>query len=285
VSLIESLRELRERSAEVPLHRLGARILLWKAYRMASARPVVPLHGRSRMRLQARPGEHGIRAGIFLLRDAYEPSVRHAIDRFVKPGDRCYDIGANLGLWTLRMAERAGPTGRVDAFEPGPETAAALAEALELSGHASAHVHTTALVESEGRATLYVPDDVGRGALAPESERDGAVSVGVRRLDDVWETQGKPAVAFVKMDVEGAEPLVLRGGSAFLAATRPVVCCEINPPKLANMGFRAGDVLEPFARLGYAALAWDAPAAALVPVAMEGDPEAVRDLVLLPDAP
>ena len=97
VSLIESLRELRERSAEVPLHRLGARILLWKAYRMASARPVVPLHGRSRMRLQARPGEHGIRAGIFLLRDAYEPSVRHAID----PYDAARVHGARLSLAEL----------------------------------------------------------------------------------------------------------------------------------------------------------------------------------------
>ena len=79
------LKELLSRAApEIPAYRLLLRLAAWKACKLARARPVVRVHARSRMRLDARPGEHGIRAGIFLYRDGYEPSVRNAIDRHRK---------------------------------------------------------------------------------------------------------------------------------------------------------------------------------------------------------
>lgn len=278
------LKELLSRAApEIPAYRLLLRLAAWKACKLARARPVVRVHARSRMRLDARPGEHGIRAGIFLYRDGYEPSVRNAIDRFVRQGSDCYDIGANLGLWSLRMAEKAGGSGHVFAFEPLLRNVRSLAENAVLSGLANIEVMPFALGEAEGWATLYVPEDVGRSALAPESSTDETERVLVRRLDDVWKEQRGPTVSFVKMDVEGAEPMVLRGGQAFFGSVRPITCCEINPGKLRNMGFDPRDVFDAFACWRYRVLEWSDRQRDLVAFQPSDNPEDVRDLVFVPE--
>ena len=248
--------ELRKRDPDLPSLVLLSRIMLWKLHSMLRSKPVVRLHGSSRLKLHAAPGEHGIQAAIYLFRDAYEPSVRSAIDHFVQPGARVYDIGANLGLWTLRLLERVGPAGTVCAFEPMPDTAAMLRHNIELSGHNNAIVREQALSDATGELVLHVPDDIGRSSLAAESEGDRKVVVKTLVLDDVWQEQMRPAISFVKIDVEGAEPLVFRGAMKFLAARRPTICCEVNVGKLANMGFAPGDVTAPLLALGYEAWTW-----------------------------
>jgi len=277
------LRELRARAPELPLHRLLLRVLAWKACRIAHLSPVIRLHGRSRMRLDAKLHDHGINSAIFLYHEAYEPSVRCAIDRFVRPAETCYDIGANFGLWSLRMAERAGEAGHVFAFEPIPECFRALAENAKLSGLHNIDVLPCALAASSGPSTIFMPSDLGRSALARESADDVAIQVAVRTLDDVWDSQGQPPVSFVKMDVEGAEPLVLRGGQRFFATLRPVVCCEINPGKLQAMNFSSDDVLNVFASLGYKGLAWSEHSRDLVPYVAQAKPDDILDLVFIPD--
>lgn len=280
---LEGLREMRKRDRGLPLHRLLARVLAWRLLQLVGGRPVVRLHAHSRLRLEARRGERGIPGGIYIFRDGFEPSVRDAIDRYVPPGACCFDIGANLGLWTLRLAERVGPGGRVYAFEPMASNLRLLRESLALSGAGNAQVEAYALGATEGVADLFVPEDVGRSSFAPESAADAREQVAVRRLDEVWAAQGRPHVAFVKMDVEGAEPLVLAGGGEFFTSVRPVTCCELNPVKLRNMGRCAADVLEPFARWGYDAMTWDGPARAprpFEPRAVVSD--ALHDLVFVP---
>jgi len=278
-----NLKALRERAPELTLYRLLLRVLAWKAYRIAKGHPVVRLHAHSRMRLSARAGEHGIQAAIFLFREAYETSVRTAIDRFVRKGALCYDIGANLGLWSLRMAEKAGCTGRVFAFEPFSRNVRGLVENAALSGLANIEVMPFALGDADSHSTLYVPEDAGRSALAPESSTDETERVLVRRLDDVWEEQWRPTVSFVKMDVEGAEPMVLRGGQAFFGSVRPITCCEINPGKLRNMGFDPRDVFDAFSSWRYRTFAWSHREGDLVAYQPSGNQECTLDLVFIPD--
>lgn len=280
---LDGLREMRARDPDLPLYRLLRRVLAWRLWQLVGGRPVVALHGRSRLRLEARRSERGIPGAIYIYRDGFEPSVRHAIDRYVPSGACCYDIGANLGLWTLRLAERVGPLGRVHAFEPMAANLRLLHESVALSGAGNIRVEPFALGQNEGLADLFVPEDVGRSSLAPESAGDSRQQVLVRRLDEVWVAHGRPQVAFVKMDVEGAEPLVLAGGSSFFASVRPVTCCEINPRKLRNMGSTAEAVLAPFAAWGYDAMAWDSCERALHrfdPRTLSGD--GLHDLVFVP---
>lgn len=279
----EGWRALHAAAPELRSERLLFRLVAWRLCRMTGVRPVIRLHDRSRMRLDAAPREQGIRAAIFLLRDSYEPSVRAAIDRFALPGETCYDIGANLGLWSLRMAERVGSAGRIVAFEALPATAAMLAKNVALSSLDNVEVAPVALGAETGQVPFYVAPDIGRSGLTGESRDDTPVRVPMRRLDDVWEEQGRPRVRFVKMDVEGAELLVLLGGARFFGETRPITCCEVNPPKLREMGFSPAQLLDCFSAWRYHAFVWSEPKRALIPYVAPSEPDAVEDLVFIPD--
>jgi FkbM family methyltransferase len=199
------------------------------------------------------PGRRrGVAGLIFVFREEVEPVTREAIKRYVHSGDTVFDIGANIGLWSLYLAELVGDRGTVEAFEPVPGNIQRLEENLELSGHRNVHVHTIALGSKTGAVYLYVPYDPGSAALAPEQQGDHLkVTAQCRRLDDVWAERGRPHVAFVKMDVEGSEPEVLRGAREFLATCNPVITCEINQQKLKALGESSGSIFEFLGYFGY----------------------------------
>ncbi|WP_083637595.1 FkbM family methyltransferase [Pararhizobium arenae] len=277
-------RQLQDISAQaptVPLPLLLWRLVQWKILRSVHGSQTVPVHANSRMRLDARRGDHGIRTSIYLFRDAYEPSVRFAIDCFVRPGSVCYDIGANQGLWALRMAERAGRDGKVFAFEPIPDNARSLKTNAELSGHAI-EIYDFALGDKNGSVIMHLPRDVGSASMAAHADGAETMMVNVRCLDDIWISQDRPGVSLVKLDVEGAELLVLKGASAFLADVQPVVCCEINPERLDAMGASAAAIFQIFDRLGYRSLVWDERRKTLVARAPDPSRQSNVDVVFLP---
>lgn len=194
---------------------------------------------------------------IFAFREDYEETISWCIDRFVREGFRCLDIGANIGVWTLLMAEKCGEAGHVYAFEPVAVTNQNLQENVALSGLRNVTIFKTALGSEKGTVEIFSPSDPGRSSLARENVADAVERVAVNRLDDVWKEAGRPKISFVKMDVEGAEPLVLEGGRELLHECKPVATCEINPRKLALMGKTSRDVLDFFLKVGYGAFLLD----------------------------
>ena len=93
---------------------------------------------------------------MYCFREYYEPSVL-AVLCFVEDGSIAWDVGANIGLWTLLMSRRVGGRGHVVAFEPIPTTAMRLRENLGLSTAQSVTVVQTALGSEVGTAKMYVP--------------------------------------------------------------------------------------------------------------------------------
>jgi FkbM family methyltransferase len=144
--------------------------------------------------------------------------------RYVRPGSRVIDIGANTGLYAYALSRDA----RVDAFEPMPE---ALRTLRALAAHRpSVTVHANALSSAPGAATLYVPYLRRRlhTALAslhepPPGTPFEAFEVPVRTLDAFAFAD----VSVVKIDVEGHERAVLAGATETLARERPVLLIEI----------------------------------------------------------
>jgi FkbM family methyltransferase len=218
---------------ESPL-RVGARIIRWELFKVFHHEPVILIHKRSRMRLTPGPrrGFHGM---IYAFRDRLETGLPASIQKYVQPGDTVFDIGGNIGLWSTLLAEAVGPSGRVETFEPVPPNIERLEENIGLSGHQNVHINKIALGSKPGEITMYVPRDAGRSALAPESDHDARFPAKLVRLDDFWIEAGSPRVPFVKMDVEGAEPEVLRGAHQFISTCRPVIITEINAQKLSLM--------------------------------------------------
>jgi FkbM family methyltransferase len=164
--------------------------------------------------------------------------VSAIVDRFVQPGHTVLDIGANVGLVSLRLAKRVGALGIVHAFEPNPAVAQRLATALEASNVANVQLHQCALGCEEAILKLSVPDgNAGAASLLSGKGFD----VPVKRLDEF----DFGPIGFIKMDVEGFEDKVLHGFSRTLSTTPPrTILFEQNDdsggsiPILKDAGYR-----------------------------------------------
>jgi FkbM family methyltransferase len=132
-----------------------------------------------------------------------------------------FDIGANMGYYTLIAAKKVGPTGRVDSFEPSPRMFNELKFNLELNKFNNVHINNIALGDEPGVARLSRYDR-GREVYGSLSTRSfpGATIIGydevaLETLDNYMVKKGIKQVDMIKMDVEGAEFLVLKGAVFF----------------------------------------------------------------------
>ncbi|WP_240633742.1 FkbM family methyltransferase [Caulobacter flavus] len=180
--------------------------------------------------------------GPHLLLDGYwEMWTTETIARLVKPGMTVADVGANLGYFTLLMADLVGAEGRVHAFEPNPPIAALLTRSVELNGLGErVTVHRNALGAVDGAvATLVTPHGEPKNAHIVEGAATGPgrITVAVRRLDRM----GLGEIDFVKIDADTAEQAIWRGMDGLLAGDRPLtVILEFAPARYEDpAGFLA----------------------------------------------
>jgi FkbM family methyltransferase len=227
------------------------RLFLWEIFKIVGYKPTIKVHTSSLVNLS--PGKkRGIHAFIYIFRNNYEPQVSYAIESYVKKSDTCYDIGANIGFWALKMGELVGESGKIYAFEPMSQNLSL----LELNINSSdlqkrIEILPFALGDKEGSANIYIPADPGSTSMAPESIDDRYEEVNVKTLDDVWQNQGCPQIKFIKMDVEGYEPFVLQGGKNFFQKVSPIVVCEINSRKLSLLDKSQENIFDFFLSNGY----------------------------------
>jgi len=162
-----------------------------------------------------------------------ESSLYRAITRVLAPGDTFVDVGTNFGYYTLLAAGLVGPEGAVHSFEPQPGVADLLRRSAHLNDMPWISVHELALGDEAGSATMYLPRHAqsGLGTLRGDadwmSERDArTVQVTVATLDGVADEIGPGPVRALKIDAEGYELRVLRGGLGLLRVSRPIVFFE-----------------------------------------------------------
>jgi len=166
--------------------------------------------------------------------NVYEPLETSVVREHVRPGDAVLDVGANIGYFTLLMARQVGKEGRVLAVEPDADNCGLLAKNIEANRYTNVKVMRKAISESAGRATLY--RSLRSGAQHSIAEGEGeAVEVETASLDDLLDAQGG-SVAFVKIDIEGAEMKALRGAGRLLSQPHLKMMIEFNPRALAEFG-------------------------------------------------
>jgi FkbM family methyltransferase len=161
----------------------------------------------------------------------YEGQTLKAIRPFLREGDVALDVGASFGVYTAELARRVGPSGHVHAFEPQRTVYEMLVQRFR--GAPSVHVVNAALADEPGSAQFVVPtiaSDIPETALGTLSRgSDGHTVAGnteVTTLDDYCAEFDR--LAFIKIDAEGWDVDVLRGGRKTLERLRPVVQVEVN---------------------------------------------------------
>ena len=166
-----------------------------------------------------------------LVRGRLEPLVQEALAEHVRPGAVVYDLGANVGFFTLLAARLAGPEGHVVAFEPDPTCAAAITENARLNGAAKVTVFQRAAGSSARRERLFVVRDGSWSHLESRGRHPltaSAIDVEVVPLDELVRSGEAPPPDVVKLDVEGSEIEALEGMREVLASHRPVLVCELH---------------------------------------------------------
>jgi FkbM family methyltransferase len=147
----------------------------------------------------------------------FEPSETALLPKLVREGDTVLDLGANIGYFTLLLARKVGPTGRVFAFEPDPDNFALLARNVEVNGYTNVVLENKAVGERTGTAGLFLcADNPGDHRIyATAGEARERVTIDTVRLDDYAPLRGA-RVDLIKMDIQGAEAGALAGMAGLL---------------------------------------------------------------------
>jgi FkbM family methyltransferase len=161
-----------------------------------------------------------------------EIPVQRELARHVRPGDVVYDIGANVGFFSLIAGRLVGRAGCVYSFEPVAENAASTCENVRLNNLANVTLFDVAVGRSSGTAELLLTDWDGGSSLSTSAVKpDEPISkrtVQVVALDDLVDREGLRAPTFVKIDVEGVELDVLMGMSRTIASSKPILLYELD---------------------------------------------------------
>lgn len=219
-----------------PLSVMG-RVVLWLGYVTARQNPVFSLTA-SGEKLSVPATLRYTSLAAFILRDEAEPEL-HQLDLFLRPGNIFIDVGANIGLFTLKAARLVGPQGRVVALEPGKAAREQLVANLSLNKFNHVTVIDKALSDVEGEATLHHVDKGGDPqafSLLADGTEKSSETVAMTTLDRVVTEHGLPRVDCIKIDVEGFEAHVLRGARETLSRWHPTVIFEVNCPTLLQSG-------------------------------------------------
>jgi FkbM family methyltransferase len=149
----------------------------------------------------------------------YELEKQRSIAARLRLGMVAYDVGANVGFYTLLFSKLVGESGKVFAFEPFPENLVDLLAHLRLNGADNCRAISGALAREAGIAPFREGPSNSMGALAAE---DAVLRVPTMSLDALVDAGVIPPPDLVKIDVEGAEAAVLEGARGLLQRTRAI---------------------------------------------------------------
>ena len=184
-----------------------------------------------------------------------EPPVQRCLARYLAPGGVFYDVGANVGFFSLLAAQRVGRGGSVYSFEPVSENVMAIRRNARLNEMAHVSIFEVAADSQSGTGELLLADwdggsslrNAAAGAVEPVERR----MVPVVSLDDLVDDEGLRPPTVVKIDVEGSEMGALQGMVKTLEKFKPVLVYEVDDADRAAFE-RRWNALDRFvARLGY----------------------------------
>lgn len=176
----------------------------------------------------------------------HEQGTEKLLRRVLKEGGTFVDVGANIGYFTKLASKLVGASGKVFAFEPMPAALRLLR--LNTAQLPNVTIFPVALSEKKGTATFYVRKKGDMSSLSHDPTAK-PVPVTVSTLDESLADQAR--VDLIKIDVEGSELEVLRGGRLLLERHRPIVYFEFLPCFAEPRGIRVETFEEVFKPLGY----------------------------------
>ena len=184
----------------------------------------------------------------------YQDDVLVALRNLLSPGMTFFDIGANYGFMSLYVDRMFQGSVTTVAFEPSPTVLPYLRENIAENEAVSVSVDDRCISDTNGSTSFFYSDENSWNAtlivdFASEHGETKVVDVEAVRLDDLVADGARPDV--MKLDVEGAEHLVIRGGQEYLRSAHPAIVAEYNLKGIEGAGLTGDEYLELFWSLGY----------------------------------
>lgn len=185
---------------------------------------------------------------------SWEPRLSAVLPALVRDGDVVADIGANIGYFSLLLSRAVGPEGRVVAIEALPRLARQIEHHVELNSIRNVTVKPVAASDRRGSVTIHEAGGTNIGMTTIMADRGFAPSgtVDCAPLHELLTERERDRLSLIKIDIEGAEPPVIRDFIAHLPRypRRPALVVEISPNKewaslfrqLVTGGYRAFDL-------------------------------------------
>lgn len=150
---------------------------------------------------------------------SYEYKKRILFETIVTKGSTVFDIGANVGFYTLLASILVGDNGKVYAFEPVPKNISYLRKHIKLNNISNVTVIEAAVSDKNNTLNFEETTSSSTGHISPK----GNLKVKAVILDELFEQKIIPTHTFIKIDVEGSEMLVLKGTKNILANFHPAI--------------------------------------------------------------
>ena len=202
-----------------------------------------------------------IEAALLSVGNKYDWANHQMLASFVGPDSICFDIGANIGVYSVVMGHRATASGAVHAFEPVSHIRKKLEANVRLNGLTWVTVNSHALGAEDAVMDMYqVKEDQFRGGTSTFRHNENVTSMGadkfnvtpvqVKTLDGYARDKSLNRIDFMKIDVEGFEWPVIEGGQTAIETFRPTILMEYDPVRHAEYADRFRDF---FDRVNYVA--------------------------------
>jgi FkbM family methyltransferase len=178
------------------------------------------------------------------------------VQRLLSGDDVFWDVGANVGYFTLVAATALANRGQIVAFEPGKNAYARLTENLALNPYQNIQTFPVAVTDREGEAVLHLAGDIAdsSASLYPAAQAQAGQEVcRTVALDQFLRTEGLRPPDLIKLDAEGAELAVLQGAQRLLADSPPLWLMEMEEKTLQAAGASKASVAQCLAGYGYRA--------------------------------
>lgn len=222
--------------------------------------------------------DHGVRFVLYpwnqpqalqFIHRSFDTADFRAISQLVQAGDIAFDVGANVGEYSVLLSRQCGAAGQVWAFEPVPDTYWRLRETLALNRCENVTPVQAAVSDKAGtvRMNLFEPQYSAWNTLGmpemvtPEGERVSpakSVEVPSCTLDEFCRFEKIEKINFLKVDVEGFEEAVFRGAAELLRERRiDCVCFEISQAPLQGANATSRSIFEALKSFGYLAYSFN----------------------------
>jgi FkbM family methyltransferase len=183
---------------------------------------------------------------LILFDKGFEYKTLEHLTSIVKKGDIVFDIGANIGVYTVLLSQLVGSEGKVYAFEPDPITASFLIKNLELNGCSNVQVSQIALSDENNLVSLKKPVGGGDAYNYISTNLDQVSKenlIKCMKIDDFILENNIDVVNFIKIDVEGAELLTFKGAEKLLNKTNLKIILECYEPFSQRFDYKTHDLI------------------------------------------